>query len=74
MSERVQIFTDRLLRSTCVVQTGANTRWLVPRRQDGWKLRQRVTMAAAKRVDRLRPDNEVDPEWLGIPAGTGCDR
>ena len=66
-STGVWIYSDALLRVTCVVEVDGEW-FLVPKTANGWQRRQRLNMAAVARADRLRPAN-IDAAWLGVPIG-----
>lgn len=47
--------------------------WLCPRRPGGWAARQRLSLTAESRAERLRPAPDVTPAWLGIHGPADCE-
>lgn len=66
------IYSDSLLRVSLVVDAGGEL-WLCPRRPGGWASRQRLQMTDAARAERLTVARDVEPGWLGIDGGNGCE-
>lgn len=70
----MRAYHDRQFRTLVVVEDQHGGLWLVPRSRGGWHRRQRMTLTAEKRSDRLTPDPDVDLEWIGIvEAATGSE-
>jgi hypothetical protein len=66
------VYQDALLRALLVVEHAGGL-WLVPRRPGGWSSRQRLTMTAAARAERLTAARDVEPGWLGIAPEKRCE-
>lgn len=68
----MRVYLDRQFRTLVVVEDEDGELWLVPRSQGGWHRRQRFTLTAEKRSDRLTPARSIDLAWIGIvEAATG---
>lgn len=66
------VYLDTLRQVTVVVETPDGL-WLVPRRQGGWAGRQKLTLTAEAKAERLMPARDVTPAWLGADAGRRCE-
>jgi hypothetical protein len=66
----VTVYHDALLQASVVVETAANTLWLVPCVQGGWNRRERLVLSTEARAERLTLARDVDPAWLGITSVT----